>query len=203
MCVVVTKLQKLYFPHLINTSKTTMSHMNGSMSIWIVVVLIVGIVLVVWGMISWFSWRSSKSGPSDLAPVEVDWEQYQGDWYEIARLPTSFQNKNCRDTKANYLIHPNKSVRVVNSCVKDGTRQVSEGWAEVRAPGILSVSFFPWVYGNYTVVKKTEDTAIVCNADKTLGWILHREKTMDDKTRQDNIDWMEARGFNTQNIILN
>ncbi len=47
---------------------------------------------------------------------DLDLGRYQGRWYEIARLPLSWENKCARDVTATYTLRPNGTIEVLNAC---------------------------------------------------------------------------------------
>src|ERR1700761_4158839 len=91
--------------------------------------------------------RASAS-KKPLATVEnLDLERYQGTWYEIARLPLSWERKCARDVTANYALQPDGAIAVINTWRKaDGTIARSKGTARPASkggsPSKLRVSFF-------------------------------------------------------------
>ena len=47
---------------------------------------------------------------------ELDVSRYAGQWYEIARLPMSFQNKCAGDVTATYTLRDDDVIGVHNAC---------------------------------------------------------------------------------------
>jgi apolipoprotein D and lipocalin family protein len=125
-------------------------------------------------------------GPAPPEPghtVErVDMERYQGKWWEIARLPNSFQ-KGCRCSTAEYRRAEGGGLEVINSCRRDGGREVAEGSARV-VPGSggarLEVSFFWPFAGDYWVIALDPDYrwAMVGHPERDHLWILSRRPTL-------------------------
>lgn len=89
---------------------------------------------------------------------ELDLKSYQGLWYEIARLPNSFQDKNkttpCLKTTAKYDLTDDGLIKVTNSCVsvnKAGEDVISQAQAVAFKPkdetsnSKLKVNFIPLV----------------------------------------------------------
>ena len=73
---------------------------------------------------------SSGGTAQEPAPVQsvpsVDLTRYLGSWYEVARLPNTFQKKCARETVAEYSRLPDGDLRVVNTCRKsDGSAMLS------------------------------------------------------------------------------
>jgi lipocalin len=82
---------------------------------------------------------------------QVDLTKYAGRWYEIARLPNSFQRKCAGEVTANYRLKPNGKVEVINRCRQaDGTYTTAKGTAKVVdkvTNAKLKVTFFWPFYG--------------------------------------------------------
>ncbi len=107
----------------------------------------------------------------------LDAARYAGLWYEIARFPNGFE-EGCTDVTAEYALREDGRISVVNSCLKDGERDVAEGVARVAAPGQLKVKFVEWLpfEGDYWVLDVTEDyqVAVIGVPSGDFGWILAR-----------------------------
>lgn len=74
----------------------------------------------------------------------VDLKSYLGTWYEIAAFPQSFE-RGCTHTKANYSVNTDGSIRVENSCIKNGKLKTTVGKALItdrKTNAKLSVQFF-------------------------------------------------------------
>lgn len=117
----------------------------------------------------------------------VDLERYQGTWYEVAKIPQSFQ-EGCVDTQAKYKLSRFGFVWVVNSC----KRGSSEGRVR-KARGIawvvdkdtnskLKVSFFPGTAGDYWIIDLDENYqwVVIGSPNRDAFWILSRTKEMDE-----------------------
>lgn len=127
---------------------------------WSIVIVVI-IILVLW-----YIFRE----PNKSLPVAkfVDLNRYQGTWYEIARLPNWFQ-EGCKKTTANYQLNKNGTVKVVNTCIRNGEINKSEGIAypndskiipgtSVLTPGKLKVSFFGSTIRN--IIKNLESLGV-------------------------------------------
>lgn len=77
--------------------------------------------------------RKDEKPPLQVVP-SVDLKKYAGKWYEIARLPNSFQ-KNCAgDVAATYTPRPDGKITVLNECrEKNGKTKQAEGLARVAS----------------------------------------------------------------------
>lgn len=115
----------------------------------------------------------------------VDLGRYTGTWYEIARIPNSFQSKCAMNTTATYSLLSDGEVEVVNRCVEsDGDESVARGIAKVvdnSANAKLKVSFVSILgirlfWGDYWIIGLDEDYryAVVGTPTRKYGWILSR-----------------------------
>jgi apolipoprotein D and lipocalin family protein len=136
-----------------------------------------------------------------------DLNRYLGKWYEIARIPQSFQ-KNCEKTTAEYSLRDDGSVRVLNRCfnVVSGEWKQAEGRATVpnRAdPSKLKVSFFWPFSGNYWVIElgADYDYAVVGDPSREYLWVLSRQSSMDEVQLEEILARCEAKGFDTSRMV--
>ena len=106
-------------------------------------------------------------------------QRYLGVWYEIARLPHSFE-RNASDVHAEYILLPNQKVRVINRGKRNGQTIAAVGTATFdgdKNTGLLAVSFFRPFYGTYKIIYLDKDytLAIVTGDTMDYAWILARE----------------------------
>jgi apolipoprotein D and lipocalin family protein len=130
-----------------------------------------------------FSCGSSRQ----LATVEkLDLNQYSGTWYEIARLPNSFET-GLECITATYTIMENGKVEVLNK----GWNEEDNEWKSVKGsakrpneqkPGELKVTFFWPFYGAYYVMWIDDDYnyALVGHPNRKYLWILARNPICDE-----------------------
>ena len=60
----------------------------------------------------------------------VDLKKYSGLWYEIAKIPNSFQDQCVSGTTARYTLSEDGEILVINSCIdEDGEIDKAEGVA--------------------------------------------------------------------------
>ncbi|XP_034428900.1 apolipoprotein Db isoform X2 [Hippoglossus hippoglossus] len=71
-------------------------------------------------------------GPCNTPKVQPSFnlQQYLGRWYEIEKLPASFERGKC--IEANYSLRKDGTIRVLNSQFDQGKRRTGEGTAVVR-----------------------------------------------------------------------
>lgn len=121
----------------------------------------------------------------------LDISRYAGQWYEIARLPVSYQEKCTGDVTAAYTLREDDLIGVSNACrTADSMTTVAEGLARpVKGhPGRLKVRFAPdwlsWlplVWTDYWVIDLDPGYtwAVVGEPDREYLWVLSREPGMD------------------------
>jgi len=134
--------------------------------------LLMGVCLLLAGC------RSGESTAAIPAVAPFDADRYLGTWHEAARLPQWFERDMTLVT-AEYFRAPDGSIRVRNSGVRDGKRQVTEGFVRQVRPGSgeLEVSFFRPFYGAYRIIALAPDysAALVTSGTKDFAWILVRD----------------------------
>ena len=154
------------------------------------------------------------STPAPLATVgSLDVARYMGSWYEIAKFPNWFQRKCAGDTRAEYSLQPDRSVRVVNRCrLDDGEFQVADGVArqvgaadsprlQVRfAPAWLS--FIPAVWGDYWVIDLDPGYQLVAVSEprREYLWILSRAPRVAPAAYTALLGRLAAMGFDTARL---
>jgi apolipoprotein D and lipocalin family protein len=138
----------------------------------------------------------------------VDLQRYAGKWYEIARLPNSFQD-DCWNSTAEYEIIDSETIRVINRCEEDsaggeiddvnGKAWVVEGSRNTK----LKVSFFWPFKGDYWILELDEDyrwVAVGTPSRKYL-WIMAREPRWDIVPLEDLKRRLADKGFDVSKLI--
>lgn len=139
---------------------------------------------------------------------EVDLKRYAGTWYEISRLPNSFE-KNLKCITATYTLRDDGKIGVLNQGRKINDplkKDTANGVAKVpdkNVPGKLRVSFFRPFWGNYWILYLDKDYRHVLVGDPSYKylWILNREKTMDESTYSMLIEKAREQGYDTEPMI--
>jgi apolipoprotein D and lipocalin family protein len=154
-------------------------------------------------ILSLFSCKSTHELPT---VDKVDLPRYMGTWYEIARLPNSFE-KGLECITATYSLLDNGKVRVINR------GKSSEGWSEAkgiakvpdeRFPGRLKVSFFRPFYGPYWIISLDEadySWVMVGSPSRKYFWILARNPQMDEELYQSLVKKAMELGYDTTQLI--
>jgi len=134
------------------------------------------------------------------AVSNFDLARYLGKWYEIARLPASFEKDMVKVT-ATYTLKANGTVRVQNEGLKKGEHETAIGKAKFatkdKTAGYLKVSFFGPFYADYKVVALDTASygyAMVASSKKYL-WILCRQPVLDPAVLQSLVKSAADAGF--------
>ena len=146
----------------------------------------------------------------DLPVVSsVDINRYTGTWYEIARLPFSFETK-LKCITATYLLRKDGRITVLNKghYITDPRKTTSSrGVAfapDKNTPAKLKVQFFWPFRGNYWIMELDEDYRYVLIGEPKLKylWILAREKKMDEHTFEMLVKKATDAGYDLSSLIL-
>ena len=145
----------------------------------------------------------------------LDLSRYTGLWYEVARLPNSFEKKCVADVTAHYSRLLDGHIQVVNTCRKaDGQITEAKGVAKLAdknglnsrlkvrfAPSFLS--FLPFVWGDYQVIELAPDYsyALVGEPSRKYLWILSRSPQMDESTLRELTERAAAQGFDVSKLV--
>lgn len=149
-------------------------------------------------IISSLSAFSQSHNPPLETVSHLNIPSYMGAWYQIAAIPTSFQNKCAKDTSAFYELMPDGLVQVTNRCVQeDGKESVAHAVARVNpkysSSSKLEVTFVHifgfWVWllsGNYWVIDLDENYSysVVGDPKREYLWILARKPIMEKEILQ-------------------
>ena len=142
---------------------------------------------------------------SELQTVSyVDLDRYLGKWYDLAHFPQSFQ-KGCSCTTAEYSKNDDGSIKVINSCNKNGRLKVSKGKAKVKdktTNAKLSVTFFWPFSGKYWIIDLASDYsyAVVGHPNRNYLWILSRTKQIEAETYLNILSGIKAKGYDLSKI---
>jgi apolipoprotein D and lipocalin family protein len=147
-------------------------------------------------------------------PVDsVNLARYTGLWYEIAKIPNSFQ-EDCRsNTTATYSLNDDGTIKVINSCQEeDGEINSAEGLARVvneKTNSVLEVSFVSifgihLFWGDYWIIGLDDDYtyAVVGTPNRKYGWILSRIKKLPEEKLTAAYDILKQNGYNTKDFVM-
>lgn len=150
----------------------------------------------------------------DLTTVDkVDLLQYQGVWYEVAKLPNWFQKKCEKNVTAEYRLKKEGNISVINRCIeKDGKINKVEGVAKIADANTnakLKVSFVRfiwknWFFGSYWIIGLADDYswALVGEPSRKYGWILAREKHLSEPVQAQIFSLLKEKGYDPKDFVF-
>lgn len=151
--------------------------------------------------------RISKNSTNNISAIcNVNLERYIGTWYEIARLPHTFEN-GLDNVTAAYSLKTDGKIEVINNGIKNGEKSVAKATAWIpdkNCTGKLRVSFFWPFKSEYNIIKLDEENysfAVVTSSSKNYLWILSREPKISDELYNSLIFFVSSNGFDTSKII--
>jgi apolipoprotein D and lipocalin family protein len=137
---------------------------------------------------------------------DLELSKYLGRWYEIARLPHSFES-GLDNVTATYELMKDGKIRVINSGYKDGIKKeaVGKAWVPDKScSGKLLVSFF-WIFkSEYKVIeldKATYQYVMITSSTKNYLWILCRQPELDAERYQSLVEKAASYGFDCSKLI--
>ena len=137
----------------------------------------------------------------------LDTPRYMGKWYEIARMPHSFErNMDC--VTADYTLNEDGTVRVVNRGKRNGKFSQAEGIAKLKykdaypVAGEFRVSFFRPFYGDYRIIQLDPEYrhAVVTSSTDDYLWILARTPQLPDDELLELVEYAGKCGFATDRL---
>ena len=162
------------------------------------------VLFIAYAWLAWRSWRKLGNLNPYQTRVKIDPQEYQGKWYEIARYDQWFE-RGCTRATAEYTPQEDGTIKVVNRCQrKPGERwRQSTGVAKpTKHDGVLGVSFFPGIWGNYTVVKRSPKLSVVSNPARSSLWVLYRQQSMPHKEWKNTLQWLRQNGYDTKKLFI-
>ena len=143
----------------------------------------------------------------------VDLQKYAGTWYEIAKIPNSFQDQCVGNTTASYSLNDDGSIKVVNKCKDDeGDMDSAEGLANVvdtKSNSKLEVSFVSifgihLFWGDYWIIGLSDDYsyAVIGTPNRKYGWILSRTPQLPEEKLNEAYDILRKNGYNPKDFVM-
>jgi apolipoprotein D and lipocalin family protein len=134
-------------------------------------------------------------------------------WYEIAKIPNSFQKKCARNTTATYQLRDDGRVDIINRCVtSDGNVNEAKGIArivdtvtnsklEVSFVRLLGIRLF---WGDYWIIGLDENYryAVIGTPTRKYGWILSRSPSISDTDQIKIFEILMAQGYEPGSFIF-
>ncbi|GGY55753.1 hypothetical protein GCM10011297_30710 [Bacterioplanes sanyensis] len=150
----------------------------------------------------------STGMPEQVTPVRsFQLSNYLGQWYEIARLPHSFE-EGLIDVTATYSLRDDGGVRVINRGFhqQDNEYQQAEGKAYfvgATDTAHLKVSFFGPFYGSYVVFWLNGQRSYVSGPSTDYLWLLSRTPRISQAELAHFKQTAREAGFDLRNLIVN
>ena len=143
----------------------------------------------------------------------VDLNKYAGLWYEIAKIPNSFQDHCVKGTTAKYTLTKDGEIEVINSCIdEDGEVDDADGVARIvdkKTNAKLEVSFVSFLgwrpfWGDYWVIGLDKDYkwAIVGTPSRKYGWVLSRTPKLEQTTLDEIFSIIKSQGYNPKDFEM-
>ncbi|MBW6459913.1 MAG: lipocalin family protein [Bacteroidales bacterium] len=161
-------------------------------------------------LITFIILTSCSSSMKKLTTVpDVDIQSYTGKWYEIARLPNSFE-KGLICVTAEYSLRDDGKITVINAGHKESDPAAAKSirgkaWVpDKNEPGRLKVQFFwPFAAGYYIfhLDRENYQYALVGNPSRKFLWILAREPQMEEALYQELVDVAQENGFAVEKLL--
>ena len=137
-----------------------------------------------------------------------DINRYLGKWYEIERLPNSFE-EGLKEITARYSLDDDRNIIVINEgrLIEDKCKiKQAKGVAWIpdpRTPSKLKVSFFWPFSADYWVLAIDEDYkyALVGGPTKKYLWILSRDRDLNPKVIASLKEYAASLGFLVENMV--
>jgi apolipoprotein D and lipocalin family protein len=178
-----------------------------------------GRILLCGLLFSQFSWSQpmdtvlSASHAEPVTVESVNLNKYAGTWYEIAKIPNSFQKQCACNTTAEYSIRADGRIDVINRCTKsDGTVDEAKGIARIAdtlTNSKLEVSFvklfgIQLFWGDYWIIGLDKDYryAVVGSPSRKYGWILGRLPSLSQEDQKRAFDILKRQGYDPKNFVF-
>lgn len=159
----------------------------------------------------------ASSQDKELPPLEtvkqVDLNKYVGLWYEVAKIPNSFQDHCAYGTTAEYKLQKDGSIQVINKCYdENGEADIADGVANVvdkNTNAKLEVSFVSFLgirpfWGDYWIIGLDENYqwAVVGTPGRKYGWILSRTPSLQEETMQKMFSILREQDYNPEDFEM-
>jgi apolipoprotein D and lipocalin family protein len=174
-------------------------------------------LVTIFGISILFLISCASSQNKDFPPLttveQVDLNKYIGLWYEVAKIPNSFQDQCAYGTTAEYRIDEDGDIVVINSCYDEkGKIDVAEGLAKVvdkKSTAKLEVSFVSFLgirpfWGDYWIIGLDENYqwAVIGTPNRKYGWILSRTPTLSDENMECIYEILRKNRYNPEDFEM-
>lgn len=158
--------------------------------------------------------EENKSDSVEVKTVlSVDLNKYAGLWYEIAKIPNSYQRNCVSGITATYKLRDDGDIDVINHCIEeDGEIDEAEGLAQITdtvSNAKLKVSFvsilgFHFFWGDYWIIglSVNYDFAVVGHPTRRYGWILSRTPKLSEEKLGAAFQILKDNGYNPKDFTM-
>lgn len=175
----------------------------------IVLIGTVGLLLLFYG-----GDASGQTTHGEVTTVSrVDLDRYIGVWYEIAKIPNSFQKQCARNTTATYALRNDGRIDVINRCTEsDGSISEAKGIArvvdtttnsklEVSFPRLFGIQLF---WGDYWIIGLDDNYryAVIGTPSRKYGWILSRTPVLSPEEMHVAFEMLKTQGYKPNDFVM-
>lgn len=141
--------------------------------------------------------------------VEVG--EYIGKWYALKALPQIFTRK-CEAQTAEYKVVDEKTISVLNTCLKHKGKTTIKGKAVVKNPStnaefvVTFDNFFTRLFrvkGDYNIIKLDPNYqyVLVGSKDRKSLWIMSRTTSMPGEVMDEYLEIAKEEGFPVEKLV--
>ena len=164
---------------------------------------VVSVVLALAGATSAFALAQNA-----VATKSIDPQRYLGRWYEVARIPNSFQ-KNCEAATSDWARSGDGQYAVVQTCrtgSPSGPPKTWKGAGRVLDPvkAQIRIGFFGgFIKQDYVVVDRADDYSwcILSTATPKFFWIMSRRPVMSQQLKATLVARSRQLGFDVTPLV--
>ena len=164
------------------------------------------IFILILGIIALFYGCSNDGFTQSLPAKKIDTSRYLGMWYEIARIPSWFE-QDLVGVTATYSLNPDGHMKVCNSGflkTLDGEKKtaIGDAWTPYsNETGHLKVSFFWPFAADYIVLSVDENYSMaLVGSGKDYLWVLSRTPQLDEASYQSLLEKAKGLGFDVSKL---
>lgn len=166
--------------------------------------------VIAWGVLLALS-GCTVPPPDIVAVPSVDLARYSGEWFEVARIPTSFEDamgRKCTDVRARYTLRDDGRLDIHNTCrnlARDGAIEVSDGVGRAADDtGARLLVTFLWPFSApYWVIGLDADYrwAVVGVPSRRYLWVLSRTPELPEADLEAALAIAAAQNFDLSHLV--
>ena len=144
-----------------------------------------------------------------VAAKPIDPQRYLGRWYEVARLPNSFQ-KNCEAATSDWSKNSSGMYDVVQTCRTGSPSGPAKTWRGAgkvldQTAARIRIGFFGgFIKQDYVVVDRGEDYSwcILATTTPKFVWIMSRRPVLDSAQKSNLVARARQLGLNLSGLVF-